>query len=121
MLLAVAAGCGACILAGAGPHLRQILTAAGVCTVAGEVALVPLLLTRGCDVAAVSQAGLAATIVHMLLTVVLAVVAVEVIITGDRNGFFYALFALYWISLMFVAGVAIRMIRNATPAAKTPA
>jgi hypothetical protein len=83
-----------------------------------EVALVPLILTRGADQVAVTQAGLISTIVHLLS--ILAIAAIASFSMHLSQPFNYWVLAFYWPTLAVVSISSIKAIREAT-AASTPA
>jgi hypothetical protein len=89
-----------------------------ICLVSGMLAALPALMARRSDVLAASQAGLAGTLGHLFLTLVLAALAWMTKLSGDRQPFLLWLLCLYWISLLALICVVIRVIRQARPYAK---
>jgi hypothetical protein len=65
------AACGALHLA---PHVREMTFAAIACFVAAELALLPIVLARHATQAAVSQASLVGTMIHLFLCTAAAAV-----------------------------------------------
>jgi hypothetical protein len=111
-LLAVL-GWSACRAGGINPHSRSLAIAAAVGTVAAEAAMLPLLLTRGADQATVSQAALAATVVHMLAAAGLGGGASVLLHQGQP--FLYWLLAFYWLTLVGVCIAAVATVKLAPP------
>jgi hypothetical protein len=93
-------------------HLVDLLTAFCIVTLAAELAMVPTVFTRGAGVAAVSQAGLVGTILHLFLTISLAGVACLTHVVVARGTFIYLLAAFYWFSLVMVVMASVRVIRQ---------
>ena len=72
-IAAVAAiGLAGCNLLGIQPHLREMLVAAIGTVIVCGVAMLPLVLTRGANQLAVVQAGLFASAIHLLGSVLVA-------------------------------------------------
>src|SRR2546423_10079756 len=94
-------------------HLTELLTAWGIITLAAELAMVPMILTRGAGTGAVSQAGLLGTLVHLFLSITFAGAVYMMHLVGDRGMFLYLLVAFYWISLVMVVVASVRAIRRA--------
>jgi len=97
--------------------VREIGVAAGVCLISGELALIPLLLSRHGSQAGVTQAALVGTVVQLLAGVALSAVA----ILGKfplGSSFIYWLMALYWATLGIVVMVYVRAVK-AAPAASS--
>lgn len=69
-------GYGVCLAAGWAPHVRELIAAGLVAIAASELSLIPLWLLRRGDQATVSQAGLGATVLHMMLTVAITALAI---------------------------------------------
>jgi len=120
VLVALAAGAAAagCQVAGKPALVNDALLAAAVVLIASELSLVPLLLTRGADQGAVSQAGLLSTGVHMLSSAAIG----WAVSSGLHRGqpFLYWLLAFYWLSLISVSAASVKAVRSAPtpPAAK---
>jgi hypothetical protein len=120
IVIALLAGCGValCRLAGFNPHLSDMALAAVVVLVGSEMALMPLVLTRGASQLAVTQAGLIATLVHLFLIVALgALTSFSMHLSQPFN---YWALAFYWPTLAVVSLMSIKAIREAT-VASTPA
>jgi hypothetical protein len=107
-----------CAAAGWKAHPASMFVAAVVTLLASAAALVPLLLTRGADQAARAQAGLVATLIHMLGC--LAGAAVMLVVVKGPPGAAYWMLAFYWTTLVvLVVGVA-REVRAAPAAGAAP-
>ena len=118
ILLTAGVGALACVAFGRSPHPREML-AAGICLfVVTELAMLPLLLTRGAKQMAVAQAALVATIVHMMLAATFA----AVVILGHLplgQAFLYWLLAFYWMTLIVVAAECVAAVKRALPEPST--
>jgi hypothetical protein len=114
VMLLVAAGCwGVMAAMGLKIHPRDLIVAAVICTIAGEMALAPATLLRSGDAATVSQAGLAGTVIHMFLSLLLAAMAWMGKLVIDRGPFLFLLLAFYWISLIVLVLATARLVRGA--------
>jgi hypothetical protein len=91
----------------------ELVTAAGITGVAAELALIPMVLTRGASAGAVSQAGLVGTVVHMFLSILLAGGAYFMHLVPNRGSFLYFLMAFYWLTLVMVVMALVRAVRRA--------
>jgi hypothetical protein len=112
VLLAAAIGVMGCKLAGFQTSPAGLIIAALTCIVAGQLGLVPSLLTRHASSAAVAQAGLAGTMVHLFL----AAAGAAVVFLGKLNvgnGFTYWLLTFYWVTLIVLAIEIARSVRQA--------
>jgi hypothetical protein len=113
VLLLVAGGCyGASAAMGWKAHGRELLAAAIICLVSGELAMLPVTLMRKSDAVTVSQAGLAGTVIHMLLTLLMAAVMWMQRFV-DRGPFLFLLLAFFWISLIAIVLATARLVRAA--------
>src|SRR5437773_2813235 len=74
LLLACAGGFTVCLVLGIAPHERELLAAGLTCLLAGELAVIPIILTRGASQLAVVQAALIGTVVHLFVCVLAATV-----------------------------------------------
>jgi hypothetical protein len=118
--LAIAVAIGLAMIVGTGhnPHVKEMLTAAMTCLVAGELAVVPLLLMRGANQIGIAQAALVGTVMHLFACVAVA----AVVILGRLPlgiSFVYWLLALYWVTLMALVVAFAKAIRSA-PVAGAP-
>lgn len=113
LALLIAAAIGWCVCAGVGWHLhpREMTIAAIMSLVAADVGVVPVVLTRGAGQAAMAQAALVGTAVHMLFLAALTTAIVFVVRPGAP--FLYWVLIFYWATLVtLVIGFA-RSIRTA--------
>lgn len=101
----------ACRSAGINLHGRELALAAVVCGVAAELAMIPLVVTAGGLQPAVAQAGLVATVVHML-TAAAGGMAASVPL-HDSRPFFNWLLLFYFATLIAVCIVAVRAVKSA--------
>jgi hypothetical protein len=99
-------------LIGRAAHTHELLAAAIVSFAAGELALMPLIWTRGGRQVSISQAGLAATMIHLVLMIVLAGLSVLMGIVGAPVAFLFWLLAFYWVSLAILVAIVLAAIRS---------
>lgn len=113
IVIALLCGGGVVFCRGArvGPHMFDMALAAVVVLVASELALVPLVLTRGASQLAVTQAGLVATLVHLFL--ILALGALVAFLMHVSKPFNYWALALYCPTLAVISTTSIKAIRQA--------
>jgi hypothetical protein len=99
-----------------------LLAAGGAAWVAGMAGAACVQFARGAAQAAVAQAGLVATMVHLMLcTVAAAVVTLgKINLGGGGMSFLYWLMACYWMTLIALAAVAIRAVKAAPPGSVGP-
>jgi hypothetical protein len=120
LLLAILAIVGVffCRTVGWNPHLHEMLLAVGVCAAACELALVPLILTRGASQIVVSQAGLGASVLHMMIA---ALAGLGLAMSQHLSPVFtYWLMLFYWSTLIAVSAIAVRAVRSAPISTGTP-
>jgi|SRR5688572_23610319 len=112
LLAVILGGVALCAAMGWTAHAREMTIAAVSSGVACIVALGPVSLARRAGQAAVAQAGLLGTLVHLLGHVG---VAAFVILARPRlhSSFIWWLMPFYWVTLAAVAGVLVRQIRQA--------
>lgn len=115
LVIAVAVATGLLVFAAldVSAHPREMVLAALICTLAGEVALIPLLLTRGAAQPAVAQAGLVGTVVHLFTSAALGGAAMLVKPLRLDQAYVYWLLALYWISLIVLVTLLVRAVKAA--------
>lgn len=114
VLLLIAGGCwGVAMAAGWQPHGRELIAAALICVLSGEMALAPAVIFRKSDPATVSQAGLAGTVVHMFLTLLLAAVVWMGKMVANKQMFLFMLLAFFWVSLIVLVLAMTRLVRSA--------
>ena len=114
LVVAVTAAGGAALLCAFGrdPHIKEMSIAAGAAIVSSFLALVPLILTRGASQIAMAQAGLVATMVHLMTAAMFA----AVVILGHLplgQSFTYWLLTFYWVTLIVVAVECARAVKLA--------
>ena len=93
--------------------MPELLIAWGITTVATELAMTPLVLTRGAGTAAVSQAGLVSTLVQLMLSIMPAGAVLLMHLVRDRGMFTAFLLAFYGVSLAIVVTACVVAIRQA--------
>jgi hypothetical protein len=111
VIVVAAGGLLACTVGGVNPHVRDMLIAAAVVTVACVASALPLWLSSGSDQAGAAQAGLVATMAHLFVSVAIA----AVVFLTLRAGLPFTLWmlAMYWATLIVVVVAAIRVVRAA--------
>lgn len=110
------AGCvvaGACAAADWPVHGREMLGAAAVALIATMMGLMPAMLNRQSPVETLAQAALAGTMLHMMLSLILAGGLWFVKIVTDPQPFVGWLLVFYFASLGAMAAVLIGYIRQA--------
>jgi hypothetical protein len=119
VVIAVAAGGYAMVHAlGDGVELRSLLVAGIGSLLAGELAAIPLLLTRHSAQPAVAQAGLIGTLVHMMGNLGIA----AVVLLGKMpvgSSFVYWLMAFYFPTLIVLVIAFAKALKSA-PVAEAP-
>ena len=103
-----------CRLAGWSVYPKDLMIAGVVAVIASFAGAVPLILARGSDQIAASQAGLVATMAHLMIGIALAAVMILKLKAGLP--FTYWLLAFYGSTLIVVAVESIRLVK-AAPAA----
>ena len=104
-------GLGICAILRRPPHVQEMLIAVAVALSAAELAMIPLVIVRGKTTLEVSQAGLVATVIHLLVSAAGGVGVMQW--THSRQAFLYWLCAFYWTALAGVCRVLIRAIKAA--------
>ena len=97
------------------PHIREMIAAAVACLLAGELAATPMLSARQASQAAVAQAALIGTVVHLFVCVVIA----GVVILGHLplgQSFVYWLLGLYWATLIALVVAFAKAVQSAPTA-----
>ena len=110
---AAAGGFALCRMFQLNPHAREMLFAGAACFAASELAVVPMFLTRGASQAAVAQAGLVATIVHLFGCTAIGGGLVLAKSLQLATPFVYWLLAFYWISLIVLVVGLVTAVRSA--------
>jgi hypothetical protein len=93
--------------------VTELFIAWGIATAATELAMAPLVLTRGAGTAVASQAGLVSTLVHLMLSIMPAGAVLLMHLVHDRGMFTAFLLAFYGISLVIVVTACVVAIRQA--------
>lgn len=116
----VTAVCGLAVCVGAGwdAHVGELLAAGGIALLAGELAMAPVLLVRGSSQPATAQAGLAGTVVQLIVSIA-AATALMVLRVGLDQQLLYWLLPMYWTTLGVLVFVFIREVK-AAPAPAAP-
>lgn len=110
--IVAAVGLALCKAAGWDPGFSGLIFAAISCVIAGEMAFVPLLLVRGGSPAALAQAGLVGTMVHLFIAAI-AAAAVLIMKVEVSGSFVYWLLAFYWTTLAVLVCSFTRTLRIA--------
>jgi|GEM_PF-1759361 len=107
IVLATAAGL--CSLAGAPPHGRDLLIAALVAAIAAEAAVIPAVLLRKSEPVKQAQAALGGTVLHLMLTILLAAAVMVARVVESGQSFVYWLTGAYWLSLATLVWALMRL------------
>lgn len=112
LAIAVAIGFAVCRIAGIEAHGKELVAAGLTCVIAGQLAAIPLVLTRGADQAGVAQAALVGTVIHLFVSIAVAAVVVMGHV-GLGAAFIYWLLGLYWIALIALVVAFTKAVRSA--------
>lgn len=112
LAVAFAAAVGVCRAIGIDAHVKDLLAATLTCLVAGELATIPLMLSRGGNQASVAQAALIGSAVHLFVCVAVAGILVLGRL-GPGPVFLYWLLGFYWVTLIVLVVVFAKSIRSA--------
>ena len=115
-LVAAAIGGGVCALAGASIHPRELTVALLVAVIAAELGAAAMFFTRQASQAAVAQAGLVATMIHLFG----CVIAMAVIFLGKipmHAAFTYWFFGMYLATLIALVMGVVRQVKDAPTSA----
>src|SRR5690349_566359 len=100
VVIVVAAGAVAlCSGIGAQTQTKAVVLAAVSCLAAGELAIVPLVLSKGGNQATISQAALLGTIIHLFVSIAIAGIVIFAKL-GAGQTYLYWLAGFYWITLL---------------------
>jgi hypothetical protein len=123
LLLAVAivaaGGYALCAALGWPVHPSRVIVAAATALIAGGAAFVPLVLARGASQAAVAQASLVGTVIHLFGCLAGATTLLLVVQAGA--GAAYWVLAFYWATLVVLVIEFSRAVRRAPVATPPPA
>ena len=112
LFLACAIAVAVCHAIGRDPRIKELIAAASACLIAGELALIPLVLTRGGNQASIAQAALLGTVIHLFVSITLAAVAIFGRV-GFSGAFLYWLLGLYCVTLVGLVIAFARAVRSA--------
>ena len=118
VVLAAAAGVGACHILHLSPHLNEMVTAGTIIGIGSIVAILPLLMFRNSNPAVVAQAALSATVIHLLWCAAAILAGSALLHQSHLN--LYWLCAFYVATLITVAKSCIGTLRNATAVLNQP-
>ena len=120
VVVTAGAGIGLAAIAGWNLHLPAMLAACGVALLASIAGAACLQLARGATQAGMAQAGLVATMAHLMLCcIAAAVVALGRMELGTP--FLFWLMAFYWMTLIALVIVAAKAVKAAPISIATPA
>jgi len=108
IVLAALAGFALCAVAGWNPRLPAMALAATAAIIAGALAFLPLVLARGASQAAVAQAALLGTVIHLMGC--LAGAAVMLLLVRMPAATYWML-AFYWTTLTVLVVSFTRSVR----------
>jgi hypothetical protein len=97
LAIAAAVGVALCAVAGWNPRPRALALAGAAALAAGALSFVPLVLARGASQAAVAQAALLGTVIHLMGCLAGAAVMLLVVRMPAAT---YWMLAFYWASLV---------------------
>src|SRR3954454_5551508 len=112
LAVAFAPAVAVCHAMGINAHVKDLLAATLTCLVAGELAAIPLVLTRGGNQASVAQAALVGSVVHLFVCIAVAGIVVFGHL-GPGPAYLYWLLGFYWVTLIALVVVFARSIRSA--------
>jgi hypothetical protein len=119
LILGVAiAGTAICRLSGADVHPRDLIAAAGIGLIAAEIAVIAAVIRRGTDTAQTAMNALVALVLQMLLSIALAAAAMFSQQVG--RAFVWWMLIMFWVTLLGVSAVLVRLVRTAAAASATP-
>lgn len=92
-------------------HAPAAIVAAAITLLASALAVIPLILTRQASLPARVQAGLVATVVHMMAAAALVALEMTLHLGGASGGVIYWLLPLYWATLIVLVIAITRTLR----------
>jgi hypothetical protein len=113
VVLIAAGGYLTCGALGLNPHAREIIFAAVVCLIGSELAVVPLVLTRGAAQPTVAQAGLVGTMIHLFVIALLGGSLIVFKPVTLAPAVVYWLLGLYWLTLILLVIGFVRAVKAA--------
>ena len=118
LLICAAGGYAMCRALGISVHERELISAVLTCLFAGEVAMIPMVLTRGASQVTVVQSALMGTTLHLFVCLAIA--------TGVTFGklvpagpYLYWMLFFYWVTLISLVIAFAKSVRSA-PAVQAP-
>jgi hypothetical protein len=116
VLLAVVVG-GSIVCAGMGndPHVREMTWAGGIGLLGAMAGVAPVIVLRHSTQTTVAQAGLAGSVIQMMLTLALAMGTRMAHAVGSTMAFTLWLLAFYWALLAAVVTVMVALVKGARP------
>ena len=112
------AGAVVCRLTGADWHPRELIAAAGVGLIAAETAVTVAVLRRTADTAQTAMTALLALVLQLLLSIALAAAVMFTHLVG--RAFVWWMLAMFWVTLMGVSAVLVRLVRAAAAGSAKP-
>lgn len=95
------------------PPLREMIAAALICLIASEAAMIPVIRMRGASQAAIAQAALVGTVIHLFVSCGLGGGVIITKAFGLSPSFVYWLVGLYWVTLVVVVVGLIGAVKQA--------
>jgi hypothetical protein len=119
--IAMLGACGwvICAVLGNDPHVKEMIFAAVASLLAGELACVPMIITRHAPQATVAQAGLVSTMLHLFANALLGGAMIMLKPFKLDGALVYWLAAMYLVSLIVLVIGIVRAIQ-AAPVAAAP-
>ena len=103
-------------VSGLNPNPVPILAAAGIALIASEMAVLPTVLNKSKQPADVFMKAFGGTVVHLGLAVIMGAIGILGLKLG--NVFVYWLIGAYWITLIGLCAIFIRVLRTPDQSAK---
>ena len=103
-----------CRIIGVPPHARELVDAAIIAVVAAEAGLVPSLLIGRQEPSTKAQVALGGTVVHLILTIFMAVAVMTAKVVESSETFVFWLTAAYWASLAALCWSLVKIARVET-------
>jgi len=103
-------------VSGLNPNPVPILAAAGIALIASTMALLPTVLNKSKQPADVFMKAFGGTVVHLGLAIIMGAIGILGLKLG--NVFVYWLIGAYWITLIGLSTIFIRVLRSPDQSAK---
>ncbi len=110
--IVAAIGLAVCGMLGFSPSRFDVIAAAMTCLLAGELALIPLLMWRNGNQLVIAQAALIGSLVHLAINIVLAMIALLGKL-GVGQPYLFWLLSFYWTSLIVLVVMFVKAVRTA--------